>query len=92
MTRFKKTMTASLAALTLASAVLTSTAPAEARGGYGYGGGALAAGMIGGLAFGAMAAQAAQPRTVYVVEPRRVRKHHRAHRHDCGCVHHIHHY
>ena len=54
-TNFKKTLTASLAALTLGMTVLTSATPASARGG-----GLLAAGIIGGLALGAIAAGSAQ--------------------------------
>ena len=61
MTRFRKTITASLAALTLGGAVLsTTTTPAAAwgyrHGGWGWGGPAIAAGVIGGLALGAAAA------------------------------------
>ena len=63
-TIFKKTLTGGLAALTLAAAVSTTATPASARNG-----GAIAAGIIGGLALGAMAAGAANsyyaPRPVY---------------------------
>ena len=58
MTFSKKTVTSALAALTLGGAVLVTSAPAEAGWGYrhrGYGG-AVAAGVIGGLALGAIAA------------------------------------
>ena len=64
MTRFRKTLTASLAALTLGGAVLgTTTTPAAAwgygyHGGWGWGGPAIAAGVIGGMALGAAAASA----------------------------------
>ena len=66
MKRFRKTIAASLAALTVGGAVLaTSASPAAAwgygwGGGYhhGWGGGGLAAGLIGGLAVGAIAASA----------------------------------
>ena len=53
-TTFKKTLTASLAALTLGMTVLSTATPANARGG-----GLVAAGIIGGLALGAIAAGAA---------------------------------
>jgi hypothetical protein len=79
MTTFKKTISSALAAVTMGAAVLGSAAPAEARGG-----GAFAAGVIGGLAVGAIAAQAAQPRTVYVGSRYYVRKH------RCGCMVHYH--
>jgi hypothetical protein len=57
MITLKKTLSSALAALTLGCAILAPTAGAEARG---YRGGAIAAGVIGGLALGAIAAQAAQ--------------------------------
>ena len=66
-TTFKKTLTASLAALTLGMTVLTSATPAFARGG----GGLLAAGIIGGLALGAIAAGSAQAAPGYYA-PQRV--------------------
>ncbi|HEX8663693.1 MAG TPA: hypothetical protein VF744_06650 [Beijerinckiaceae bacterium] len=78
MTTFRKTISSALAAITMGAAVLGSAAPAEARGG------AFAAGVIGGLAVGAIAAQAAQPRTVYVGQRTYVRKH------RCGCMVHYH--
>ena len=68
MTKFRKTIAASLAALTLGGAALATTStPAAAWGGYGYGwhhgygwgGPGIAAGVIGGLALGAVAAGAA---------------------------------
>ena len=80
MKTFKKTLSSSLPAPTMVSALLASSASAEARGGRGA---AVAAGVIGGLA---LASLAAQPRAVYVV------KHRRAHRHHCGCVHHVRYY
>ena len=78
MTTFRKTVSSALAAVTMGAAVLGSAAPAEARGG------AFAAGVIGGLALGAVAAQAAAPRTVYVGSRYYVRKH------RCGCMVHYH--
>jgi hypothetical protein len=63
MTAFaRKTLIASLSALTLGTAVIASAAPAEARP-WRYHGGAVAAGVVGGLALGAVAASA---HTVYV--------------------------
>ncbi len=70
MTLFKKTLTAALATVAVAGAMTLQAGQAEARywrHGYGYGGGALAAGIVGGLALGAIAASAAQPRPAYVV-------------------------
>ena len=70
MTRFRKTLTAGLAALTLGGALATSITPADAfgrrgwhGGGWGHhrgwgGPGPWAAGAIGGLALGALAAGA----------------------------------
>jgi hypothetical protein len=79
MTSFKKkTLCAALALATLGGSLGASTTSAEARGG------AIAAGIIGGVALGAIAAQAYHPRTVYVAERRYVRKH------RCGCVVHYH--
>ena len=69
MTIFKKSLTAACATLALAGAMTishTNEAEARWRRGWGYGGGAVAAGVIGGLALGAIAASAAQPRPVYV--------------------------
>ena len=77
MTTFRKTVSSTVAAVTMGAAVLGSAAPAEARGG------AFAAGVIGGIAVGAIAAQA-QPRTVYVGSRYYVRKH------RCGCMVHYH--
>lgn len=73
----RKTATAALAALTLASALASTGAQAR---GYGD---IAAAGIIGGLALGAIAAEAA-PRRAIVVEHRYVRKGNRLH--YCGCV------
>lgn len=54
---FSKTFASALAALTLGGAVLATSAPAEAGWGYRHRhGGAVAAGVIGGLAVGAMIA------------------------------------
>lgn len=58
----KKTITASLAALALAGAVFASSAPAEARWRHrGHWGAPVAAGVVGALALGAIAASAYQP-------------------------------
>ena len=65
-TNFKKTLTASLAALTLGMTVLSTATPANARGG-----GLLAAGIIGGLVLGAVAAGAANAQPGYYA-PQRV--------------------
>jgi hypothetical protein len=64
MTTLKKTFTAALAALTLSGAVLASADPAEAR--PGRRGGAIAAGVIGGIALGAAIAA---HRPAYAYEP-----------------------
>jgi hypothetical protein len=72
LSKTKKLVAAGLAAVTLGGAVVVSSAPAQAGYyGYGYGGpryyhrrnngGAIAAGLIGGLAVGALAASAARP-------------------------------
>ena len=74
---FRKTISAALAAATLAGSLVATAAPAEARGG------AFAAGLIGGVA---IAADAYRPGPVYVVERRVVR------RTRCGCVVHYHAY
>lgn len=64
MTIFKKTLTAALATVAVAGAMTLQAGQAEARyWRHGYGGGAVAAGIIGGLALGAIAASAA-PRYV----------------------------
>ena len=77
MTILKKSICAVLAAATLGGSMVGSATTAEARGG------AFAAGIIGGVALGAIGAQYA-PTTVYVAERRYVR------RHRCGCVVHYH--
>ena len=77
-TILRKTICAVLAAGTLGGSMVGSTTTAEARGG------AFAAGIIGGVALGAIGAQAYAPTTVYVAERRYVR------RHRCGCVVHYH--
>lgn len=68
-TMIRKTATAAVAALALGSAIVASTTSADAywrgRGGWGA---PVAAGIIGGLALGAIAAQASQPR--YYAQPR----------------------
>ena len=64
-TTFKKTLTASLAALTIGMTVLSSATPASARNG-----GAIAAGIIGGLALGALAAGAANAAPSYYAPSR----------------------
>jgi hypothetical protein len=75
MTRFRKTVAASLAALTIGGTVLATSASPAAAWGYGYGGWhggwggwhggwggpGLAAGVLGGLAVGGIAAAAAAP-------------------------------
>jgi hypothetical protein len=78
MTILKKTICAVLAAATLGGSVVGSTATAEARGG------AFGAGIIGGVALGAIGAHAYAPANIYVAERRYVR------RHRCGCVLHYH--
>ncbi len=66
MTLIKKSLTAAAATLALAGAVTVSTSnEADARWRHRHGG-AIAAGIVGGLALGAIAASAAQPRPVYV--------------------------
>ena len=69
--KMKKTLAAGLAAVTLGGAVIASATPASAQWGWGprygygygyrpyYGGGAVAAGLVGGLALGALAARPA---------------------------------
>ncbi len=73
MTLIKKSLTAAVATLAVAGAVTVSTSnEAEARWRHRHGG-AIAAGIIGGLALGAIAASAAQP-TYYAGGCYRVRK------------------
>ena len=67
MTTFtRKTLIASLSALTLGTAVIAAAAPAEARPWRYHGGGVVAAGVVGGLVLGAAAASAAAAHSVYV--------------------------
>ena len=62
MTLTRTTLTATLSALALAGTLLTGAAPAQAGPWHHHHhGGAIAAGVIGGLALGALAASAAQP-------------------------------
>lgn len=62
MTVLKKSLAAGFATLALAGAMtLTSSSEAEARWRYRHGGAAVAAGIVGALALGAIAASAAQP-------------------------------
>ena len=60
----KQTMISGLAARTIGASVMAASAPAQAKSWRHHHGGAIAAGVIGGLALGAIAASAAQP--VYV--------------------------
>ena len=63
MTTFRKTVTATLAALTLATTFAASGAEARQRWGYGYGhrGWGVGAGVVGALAAGAIIAGATRP-------------------------------
>lgn len=63
MTTFRKTVTATLAALTLATTFIASGAEARPRWGYGYGhrGWGVGAGVVGALAAGAIIAGATRP-------------------------------
>jgi hypothetical protein len=66
----RKTILSLIAAGTMAGAIATSTSSAQAGGGWGYGhgygrGGAVAAGLIGGLALGAIATHAYRPYPSY---------------------------
>lgn len=74
MTRFRKTIAASLAALTLAGTLAASATPAAAWGWRhhyrGWGGPGIAAGVIGGLTLGAIAASAATSYDTCVVRQR----------------------
>ena len=75
----RKVLTASTAALTMAALLAATPASADWHGGYGgrghhrgWGGGAIAAGIIGGLALGALAAGSsrhAYAAPAYAVEP-----------------------
>jgi hypothetical protein len=78
----KKSISTLVAAATVAGTLAVSGTGAQARGFYGV---PVAAGVIGGLALGAMAAEAAVgPRYARVVEHRYVRKNGKLH--YCGCV------
>lgn len=74
MTRIRKTIVASLAALAMAGAVASSATPAAAWGWkhhhHGWGGAGIAAGVIGGLTLGAIAASAADRSDTCVVRQR----------------------
>jgi hypothetical protein len=71
MTTFRKTVTATLAALTLATTVIASGAEARPRWGYGYGhrGWGVGAGVVGALAAGAIIAGATRPAYGYYAAP-----------------------
>ena len=77
----KKSISTLVAAATVAGTLAVSGTGAQARGFYGV---PVAAGVIGGLALGAMAAEAAAPRYARVVEHRYARKNGKLH--YCGCV------
>jgi hypothetical protein len=79
--RFKKSVSALLAAATVAGTLAASGTGAQARSFYGPAG----AGVIGALALGAMAAEASAPRYARVVEHRYARKKN-GKLHYCGCV------
>jgi hypothetical protein len=80
MLKVKSIVTAAVAALAAAGTLAGSAGRAEARS---YHGGAVAAGIIGGVALGVMAAEVHRPRVVRVVRVKKVR----AYRHGCGCGH-----
>ena len=61
MTTFRKTVTATLAALTLATTFAASGAEARPRWGYRYGGWGVGAGVVGAIAAGAIIAGATRP-------------------------------
>jgi hypothetical protein len=66
----RKTILSLIAAGTMAGAIATSTSSAQAGGGWGHGhgygrGGAVAAGLVGGLALGAIATHAYRPHRSY---------------------------
>ncbi|SIQ57494.1 MULTISPECIES: hypothetical protein [unclassified Bosea (in: a-proteobacteria)] len=71
MTTFRKTLTATLAAATLATTVFASAAEARPRWGYRYGGWGVGAGVVGALAAGAIIAGATRP--AYAYDPGPVR-------------------
>ena len=61
MTTFRKTLTATLAAVTLAATFAASGAEARPRWGYRYGGWGVGAGVVGAIAAGAIIAGATRP-------------------------------
>jgi len=73
MTRFRKTVLATLAAATLATTFIASGAEARPRWGYGYGyghrGWGVGAGVVGALAAGAIIASATRPAYGYHAAP-----------------------
>ena len=71
MTTFRKTVTATLAALTLATTMIASGAEARPRWGYGYGhrGWGVGAGVVGAIAAGAIIAGATRPSYGYYAAP-----------------------
>jgi|GEM_PF-782788 len=75
MTTFRKTLTATLAAVTLATTLIASGAEARPRWGYGYGHGyghrgwGVGAGVVGALAAGAIIAGATRPAYGYYDAP-----------------------
>jgi hypothetical protein len=77
----KKSISALVAAATVAGSLAASSTGAQARGFYGPAG----AGVIGAVAFGAIAAEASVPRYARVVEHRYARKKN-GKLHYCGCV------
>ena len=81
MSILKKSLSTLIAAATVAGTLTASGTGAQARGFYGV---PVAAGVVGGLALGAFAAEAAAPRYARVVEHRYVRKGKKLH--YCGCV------
>lgn len=76
----KKSISILVAAATVAGTLAASGTGAQARGFYASAG----PGVIGALAFGAMAAEASAPRYARVVEHRYARK--KGKLHYCGCV------
>lgn len=75
MTTFRKTLTATIAAVTLATTLIASGAEARPRWGYGYGhrGWGVGAGVVGALAAGAIIAGATRPAYGYYDAPAPVR-------------------
>ena len=66
MTKARKTLISTLAALTVGTTMLAASAPAQARHRHYHHGGVVAAGVIGGLALAGAAAAAAASAPVYV--------------------------